>query len=117
MNNLRHALFSLISISVVQYGLARGAKVLGVDAGSAKKTFVEGLGALFLDFATSKDLVADVTAATSGGAHAVIVTSGHPNAFKDAADVLRIGGALCTSNPQLVPVSRSSGYPDTGLEH
>ena len=68
---------------------------MGVDAGSAKKEFIESLGAQFLDFTTSKDLVADVIEVTSGGAHAVVVTSGHPAAFKHAVDVLRIGGALC----------------------
>lgn len=79
----------------VQYGLAAGAKVLGIDAGAAKKQFVESLGAQFLDFSTVGDLVSEVGAVTEGGAHAVVVTSGHPAAFKHAADILRIGGALC----------------------
>ena len=78
----------------VQYGLAVGAKVLGIDAGDSKKTFIESLGAQFLDFTKSKDLVEDVKGITSGGSHAAVVTSGHPMAFKHAADILRIGGAL-----------------------
>jgi alcohol dehydrogenase, propanol-preferring len=81
--------------AIVQYGLALGAKVLGVDAGDAKKQFIESLGAQYLDFTKSSDLVADVTSITDGGAHAAVITSGHPAAFAHAADVLRIGGALC----------------------
>jgi alcohol dehydrogenase, propanol-preferring len=68
--------------------------VLGIDAGESKKTFVESLGAQFLDFTKSTDLVSDVNRITQGGAHAVVVTSGHPMAFKHAADVLRVGGTL-----------------------
>ena len=79
----------------MQYGLAAGAKVLGIDAGDKKKTFIESLGATYLDFTKSSDLVKDVESITNGGAHACIVTSGHPAAFNHAADVLRIGGALC----------------------
>ena len=78
----------------VQYGRALGARVLAIDAGDAKKTFVESLGAQYLDFTKSADLVADVKSMTEGGAHGAVVTSGHPAAFKHAADVLRIGGAL-----------------------
>lgn len=72
-----------------------GAKVLGVDTGEAKREFIEGFGAEFLDFAQTKDLVGDVIKITSGGAHAAVVTSGNPQAFNSAADMLRIGGALC----------------------
>ena len=72
-----------------------GAQVLGVDTGKAKKEFIEGFGARFLDFASTKDLVEDVKNITGGGAHAAVVTSGHPQAFNDAANMLRIGGALC----------------------
>jgi propanol-preferring alcohol dehydrogenase len=72
-----------------------GAKVLGIDTGNAKREFIEGFGAKFLDFAQTKDLVGDVLKITGGGAHAAVVTSGHPQAFNSAADMLRIGGALC----------------------
>jgi propanol-preferring alcohol dehydrogenase len=72
-----------------------GAKVLGVDTGKTKQEFIEGFGAKFLDFAQSKDLVGDVRKITGGGTHAAVVTSGHPQAFNSAADMLRIGGALC----------------------
>jgi alcohol dehydrogenase, propanol-preferring len=69
--------------------------VLGIDAGDSKKAFIESLGAQYLDFTKTSDLVADVVSITNGGANAAVVTSGHPAAFKHAADVLRIGGALC----------------------
>ena len=72
-----------------------GANVLGIDAGDSKKQFIESIGAQYLDFTKSSDLVADVNSTTKGGAHAAIVTSGHPAAFNHAADVVRIGGALC----------------------
>ena len=95
----------------MQYGLAQGAIVIGVDAGDAKREFVENLGARFVDFSKTTDLVGAVRAAvvsdscdengdvaagrTDGGCHAVIVTSGHPAAFTHAAELLRVGGTLC----------------------
>lgn len=78
----------------MQYGLALGARVIGIDGGDAKKQFIESMGAQYLDFTKSTDLVADVVSITSGGAHAAVVTSGHPAAFDHAVDVLWIGGAL-----------------------
>ena len=84
----------LLMLYAVQYGLALGAKVLGIDAGESKKAFIESLGAQFLDFGKTSDLVEDVKSMTSGGTHAAVVTSGHPMAFKHAADILRIGGSL-----------------------
>lgn len=102
----------------MQYGLAQGATVIGVDAGEAKRAFVESLGARFVDFSKTTDLVGAVRAVvvaadggaaagdgngtvaaaagrTDGGCHAVIVTSGHPAAFTQAAELLRVGGTLC----------------------
>jgi len=79
----------------VQYGLALGAKVLGVDAGAEKQKFVESLGAQFLDFSKCKDLAQEVQKITGGGTHAAVVTSGHPRAFQNLADMIRVGGSLC----------------------
>ncbi|KAJ9616765.1 hypothetical protein H2200_000484 [Cladophialophora chaetospira] len=78
----------------VQYGLALGAKVLGVDAGTEKQRFVESLGAQFVDFSKCKDLAEEIKNLTSGGSHAVVVTSGHPLAFRGLADIARIGGSI-----------------------
>ncbi|KIX07239.1 uncharacterized protein Z518_01892 [Rhinocladiella mackenziei CBS 650.93] len=79
----------------VQYGLALGARVLGVDAGLEKQKFVESLGATFVDFTKCKDLAEEVRKLTSGGTHAAVVTSGHPRAFQKLADMIRVGGSLC----------------------
>ena len=78
---------------IVQYGLAVGAKVLGIDAGAEKQKFVEALGANFLDFTKCKDLADEVRRIT-GGAHAVVITSGHPRAFDNVGDMVRTGGSL-----------------------
>jgi len=78
----------------VQYALAKGARVLGVDSGDVKRKFVTEMGAKFLDFKETKDLVGDVIETTGGGAHAAIVTAGSPQAYKAAADMLRVGGVL-----------------------
>ena len=78
----------------MQYGLALGARVLGVDAGAEKQRFVESLGASFLDFTTCKDLSNEVCRIT-GGAHAVVITSGHPRAFDRLGDMVRTGGSIC----------------------
>ena len=56
-----------------------GLEVLAIDTGKEKKDMcINKLGAAnFVDFATSKDLVADVKAATGGlGPHAVIIVAG-----------------------------------------
>ena len=58
--------------ATVQYGLALGAKVLGVDAGTEKQHFVESLGAQFVDFSKCKDLAEEIKNRTSGGSHAVV---------------------------------------------
>ncbi|OAL39884.1 hypothetical protein AYO20_00796 [Fonsecaea nubica] len=79
----------------VQYGLALGARVLGVDAGPDKQRFVESFGAQYVDFSKCKDLTEEITNITGGGSHAVVVTSGHPLAFRRLADLVRIGGSLC----------------------
>ena len=80
----------------VQYGIAHGAQVIGVDGGSEKRDFVLSLGAQeFIDFKTSRNVVEDIHSITNGGAHAVIVAVGTPRAFAQAADMLRVGGTLC----------------------
>ncbi|MBY0594931.1 zinc-binding dehydrogenase, partial [Bacillus bingmayongensis] len=47
------------------------------------------------DFKESKDIVADVKAATGGeGAHSAVVTTASPSGYKQAVDYLRGGGTL-----------------------
>lgn len=73
-----------------------GARVIGVDKGTAKGKFIRSLGAEFIDFTESNNLIEDVKKIAGGdSAHAAIVTSGHPRAFSFATDVLGIGGTLC----------------------
>jgi len=86
----------LTDFPAVQYGLAVGAQVIGVDGGSAKGDFVKKLGVhAFVDYTAVEDVVQSVKDVTNGGAHAVVVAAGNPKAFAAAADMLRVGGILC----------------------
>ncbi|EMC99500.1 hypothetical protein BAUCODRAFT_128317 [Baudoinia panamericana UAMH 10762] len=79
----------------VQYAIAQGARVIGVDTGSQKEEMVTSFGASFVDFRQTPNIVAEVQRLTSGGAHAVIVAAGSSPAFAQAASMLRIGGTMC----------------------
>ncbi|KAF2084854.1 putative alcohol dehydrogenase [Saccharata proteae CBS 121410] len=85
----------------VQYALAAGAQVVGVDAGWEKGRYLlNELGVhAYVDVQTC-DLTCAVLDITSGGAHAIIVTADSADAFKSAADMLRVGGVLsCVGIP------------------
>ncbi|KAK4507026.1 hypothetical protein PRZ48_000760 [Zasmidium cellare] len=79
----------------VQYGIARGARVIGVDTGEKKRQLITSFGAHFIDFKEVPNPVTAVRALTSDGADAVIVSAGSSGAFAQAASMLRIGGTLC----------------------
>ena len=79
----------------VQYALARGARVVGVDGGREKRELIEGFGARFVDFRETSDTLAKVLELTDGGAHACIVAAASAGAFAHAASYLRIGGTMC----------------------
>ena len=97
-----------------QYGMAFGAKVIGVDAGDAKRALVESYGLHdFIDFTKSKDIVQDVRNITGAGAHAVIVTTGNAKAYISAADMCRPGGALCCVG--IPPGKAFLGIPVAGI--
>jgi D-arabinose 1-dehydrogenase-like Zn-dependent alcohol dehydrogenase len=87
--------------SIVQYGRANGAQVIGVDGGSDKQDFVFSLGAQeYIDFRASPNVVEDIRKIINGGAHAVVVAAGSPKAFTQAAEMLRVGGTLsCVGIP------------------
>jgi alcohol dehydrogenase, propanol-preferring len=73
-----------------QYAKAMGLKVIAIDAGDDKRDAVKKLGAYeFVDFATSKDIVADVKNATPDGLgpHAVLLVAVNEKPFQQAADV------------------------------
>ena len=79
----------------VQIGLARGARVVGIDGGELKRELVTSFGAMFVDFRETKDVVEEVRRLTDGGVDAVVVAAGHSSAFAQAASMLRIGGTMC----------------------
>ncbi|KAK6416475.1 hypothetical protein LTR81_010059 [Elasticomyces elasticus] len=92
----------------VQYALAFGARVIGVDGGQQKHDFVTSFGAEFVDFRECPDVVAKVQDLTTGGAHAVIVAAASSAAFSQAASMLRIGGTMC-----LIGIPPRGGHIDT----
>ncbi|WWC90443.1 uncharacterized protein L201_005378 [Kwoniella dendrophila CBS 6074] len=86
----------------VQYAKAAGLKVVAIDTGAHKEKLVKSLGAdAWVDFKTSKDIVADIKAATDGlGPHAALVTASHKSGYTQAIEYLREGGTLvCVGMP------------------
>lgn len=80
----------------IQYANAIGLRVIALDTGDDKRNLCSKLGAeAFIDFATSKDLLADIKNATGGlGPHAAIVAASGAKAYEQALDYLRSGGVL-----------------------
>jgi propanol-preferring alcohol dehydrogenase len=74
-----------------QYAKAMGLRTIAIDTGDDKKKMcLEQLGShAFVDFATSKNLVKDVQAATEDGLgpHAVILVAVNEKPFQQAAEV------------------------------
>jgi hypothetical protein len=67
-----------------------GLDIIAIDAGDEKKVMTAKLGAgKFVDFSTSKNVVADVKAATEDGLgpHAVILVAVNEKPFQQAAEV------------------------------
>jgi len=81
-----------------QYARAMGLRVIAVDSGDEKKKMcLEKLGAeSFVDFATSKNVVKDVQAATEDGLgpHAVILVAVNEKPFQQAAEYVRPRGTV-----------------------
>lgn len=81
----------------VQYAVAMGLRIIGIDGGEEKRAHCEKLGASkFIDFQTSKDIVADVTAATDDGLgpHAAILVAVSDKPFEQAAAYVRPRGVV-----------------------
>ncbi|KAK0222808.1 mannitol-1-phosphate dehydrogenase MPDH1 [Armillaria nabsnona] len=80
----------------IQYAKVRGLRVIAIDTGEEKKELCKKLGAdVWIDFRESKDIVADVKAATDGlGAHSAVVTAASSSGYTQAVDYLRNGGTL-----------------------
>jgi len=87
-----------------QYAKAMGLRVIAIDTGDEKKKMcLEQLGAeSFVDFATSKNVVKDVQAATADGLgpHAVILVAVNEKPFQQAAEYVRPRGTvICIGLP------------------
>ncbi|KAL0960013.1 hypothetical protein HGRIS_011663 [Hohenbuehelia grisea] len=80
----------------VQYAKVRGLRVIAIDTGDDKEKLCKELGAdVWIDFKKSKDIVADIKAATDGqGAHSAVVTTASSSGYTQAVDYLRPGGTL-----------------------
>lgn len=73
-----------------QYAKAMGIHVIAIDGGDDKKASTKKLGAdEYVDFLKTKDLVADVKAATPDGLgpHAAILVATSDKPFQQAAEV------------------------------
>lgn len=81
-----------------QYAKAMGLRTIAIDTGDDKKKMcLEQLGShAFIDFATSKNLVKDVQAATEDGLgpHAVILVAVNEKPFQQAAEYVRPRGTV-----------------------
>jgi len=80
-----------------QYAKAMGIHVIAIDGGDDKRVSTKALGAdEYVDFFTSKDLVADVKAATPDGLgpHAAILVATSDKPFQQAAEYVRPRGVV-----------------------
>ena len=80
-----------------QYASYMGARVIGIDTGADKKALSAKCGAeVFIDFNQSKDLIADIKAATPDGLgpQAAIVAASGAKAYEQALEYLRPRGTL-----------------------
>lgn len=87
----------------LQYCKAMGIHTIAIDGGDEKRKATKELGAsAYVDFFTSKDLVADVKAATPDGLgpHASILLAVSEKPFQQAADYIRPrGSVICIGLP------------------
>ncbi|KAI9738425.1 MAG: alcohol dehydrogenase [Cirrosporium novae-zelandiae] len=80
-----------------QYAKAMGLRIVAIDGGRAKEEACKKLGAEhFIDFTTSKDVIADVkaTAKDGLGPHAVLLLAVNEGPFKQAAAYVRPRGSI-----------------------
>ncbi|QGU01178.1 Alcohol dehydrogenase [Corynebacterium kalinowskii] len=78
----------------VQYATALGLRVIAVDISKEKLALAKELGAEFTVNAVDTDPVAAVNEYTKGGAHGILVTAVHPQAFGQAIGMARKGGTI-----------------------
>lgn len=79
----------------VQYAKAMGMRVVAVDVAPDKLELALKLGAeAAINAAETDDVAAAVVEATGGGAHGILVTAVHPQAFGQAIGMARRGGTI-----------------------
>lgn len=79
----------------IQFAIAMGYRVLGIDGGEAKeKLFKELGGEVFIDFTKTKDVVGEILKATNGGAHGVINVSVSEAAIEASTRYVRANGTV-----------------------
>ncbi|GMG20856.1 unnamed protein product [Ambrosiozyma monospora] len=79
----------------VQYAVAMGLRVLGIDGGDEKASLVKSLGGeAFVDFTKTKDVVAEIQKITNGGPHGVINVSVSPAAISQSCQYVRTLGKV-----------------------
>lgn len=87
----------------LQYAKAMGLHTIAIDGGPEKEKMCKSLGAsAYIDFTTSKNLVADVKAATPGGfgPRAVILLAVSAGPFQQATEYVRSHGTVvCIGMP------------------
>ncbi|CAK7213545.1 Alcohol dehydrogenase [Sporothrix bragantina] len=87
----------------IQYAKAMGIQVIAIDAGEDKRKGTLALGAMsFIDFSTSKDVVADVKAASPDGEgpDAVLLLAVQEKPFQQASEYVRPRGTVvCIGMP------------------
>lgn len=107
----------------VQFAHKMGLKVVGIDAGD-KEDFCRFMGAdHFIDFRTTADIPAEVHRVTEGGAKGVLVPTGNPSSYEQAAKMLGPAGTLvCIGlppGPFVIPIQLieliTSGLTVTGV--
>ncbi|PAT11188.1 alcohol dehydrogenase AdhP [Corynebacterium hadale] len=78
----------------VQYAVAMGMRVIAVDIADDKLELAKKLGAEFAVNAKEQDPAEAVQAYTEGGAHGIVVTAVHPDAFGQAIGMCRSDGTI-----------------------
>lgn len=78
----------------VQYAVAMGLRVIAVDVAEEKLELAKSYGAEFVVNAREEDPATAITEFTKGGAHGVLVTAVHPQAFGQAIGMARKGGTI-----------------------
>lgn len=78
----------------IQYARAMGFKIVALDVAAEKLALARETGADVAIDARSPTAVADVLAATGGGAHGILVTAVSPPAFSQALQMVRRKGVV-----------------------